>query len=65
MLREIDGLSYSEISDIVGCTKGTVMSRLHHARKRLQVALAEFRPPDAGSEEEGHERPTVDVGKAR
>lgn len=42
ILREIEGLSYSEISDVVGCSKGTVMSRLHHARKRLQRALAEF-----------------------
>lgn len=39
MLREIDGLSYSEISDVVGCTKGTVMSRLHHARKKMQGSL--------------------------
>ena len=39
ILREVEGLSYSEISDVVGCSKGTVMSRLHHARKRLQGAL--------------------------
>lgn len=41
-LREVDGLSYEEISQVVGCSKGTVMSRLHHARKRLQKALAGF-----------------------
>lgn len=41
MLREVDGLSYEEISNIVGCSKGTVMSRLHHARKKLKVALIE------------------------
>ncbi len=39
VLREIEGLSYSEISDVVGCSKGTVMSRLHHARKKMQDAL--------------------------
>ena len=39
VLREIEGLSYSEISDVVGCSKGTVMSRLHHARKKMQEAL--------------------------
>ncbi len=44
VLREFDGLSYSEIADSVGISKGTVMSRLHHARKRLQKALAEFAP---------------------
>lgn len=44
MLREIDGLSYEEISETVGCSKGTVMSRLHHARKRLQKMLVDFMP---------------------
>lgn len=44
ILREIDGLSYSEISDVIGCSKGTVMSRLHHARKRLQAALKDLMP---------------------
>lgn len=44
ILREIEGLSYSEISDAVGCSKGTVMSRLHHARKRLQKALGDLKP---------------------
>ncbi len=44
LLREVEGLSYSEISDVVGCSKGTVMSRLHHARKRLQKSLADFMP---------------------
>ncbi|MCC6221264.1 MAG: sigma-70 family RNA polymerase sigma factor [Deltaproteobacteria bacterium] len=40
LLREVEGLSYAEISEVVGCSKGTVMSRLHHARKRLQEVLA-------------------------
>ena len=44
VLREIEGLSYTEISEVVGCSKGTVMSRLHHARKRLQRSLADFMP---------------------
>ena len=38
-LREIEGLSYKEIADAVGCSIGTVMSRLFHARKRLLQAL--------------------------
>jgi RNA polymerase sigma-70 factor (ECF subfamily) len=38
-LKEVDGLSYQEIADSVGCTIGTVMSRLFYARKRLQTLL--------------------------
>ncbi len=38
-LREIEGLSYEEIADVVGVSKGTVMSRLHYARKHLQQGL--------------------------
>lgn len=56
VLREVEGLSYSEISDVVGCSKGTVMSRLHHARKRLQRALADVMPwRSAGSPSEASE----------
>jgi RNA polymerase sigma-70 factor (ECF subfamily) len=39
LLKEVDGLSYQEIADSVGCTIGTVMSRLFYARKRLQTLL--------------------------
>ena len=41
VLREVDGMSYDEIADVVGVSKGTVMSRLHYARKRLQEILSE------------------------
>ena len=41
LLREVDGLSYSEISKVLGIPKGTVMSRLHHARRRVRVLLEE------------------------
>jgi len=39
LLREVDGLSYAEISAVLDCPKGTVMSRLHYARRRLQERL--------------------------
>lgn len=42
LLREIDGLSYEEISDVLECSLGTVMSRLHYARKKLQSRLQEM-----------------------
>jgi len=42
LLRELEGLSYDEISRVMQCSKGTVMSRLHYARKKLQARLKEF-----------------------
>jgi RNA polymerase sigma-70 factor (ECF subfamily) len=42
LLREVEGLSYEEIARVLKIHKGTVMSRLHHARKNLQLALKEY-----------------------
>ena len=44
VLRELEGLSYDKIADVMGCPKGTVMSRLFHARKRMQDLLFTYRP---------------------
>lgn len=38
-LREYEGLEYAEIAKALGCSIGTVMSRLHYARKNLQKLL--------------------------
>ena len=42
ILREVDGLSYAEIAAAQSIPKGTVMSRLHYARKQLQAYLIEM-----------------------
>jgi RNA polymerase sigma-70 factor (ECF subfamily) len=39
VLREIEGLSYKEISDVTGVPMGTVMSSLSRARQRLREEL--------------------------
>jgi RNA polymerase sigma-70 factor, ECF subfamily len=42
VLREVEGLSYEELAERLGIHKGTVMSRLFHARKKMQVLLREY-----------------------
>jgi RNA polymerase sigma-70 factor (ECF subfamily) len=41
-LFEIDGLSHSEIAQVVGCSEGTVRSRLHYAKQFLQGELSQY-----------------------
>ena len=38
----VEGLSYSEISEVMGTPMGTVMSRLHRGKKALHEALKDF-----------------------
>jgi len=39
LMREVEGMSYEEMAVAAGVSKGTIMSRLFHARKKLQRAL--------------------------
>lgn len=40
VLREFEDMSYKQMAEVMACSEGTVMSRLHHARKKLQTKLA-------------------------
>ncbi len=42
VLREVEGLSYQEIAETMGCSMGTIMSRLHYGRKRMQELLRDY-----------------------
>jgi RNA polymerase sigma-70 factor (ECF subfamily) len=42
LLREVEGLSYEEMSEILKVPKGTIMSRLFHARRKMQATLGEY-----------------------
>ena len=39
-LVDIDGLTYAEAAEVLGIPEGTVMSRVHRARKRIRDHLA-------------------------
>lgn len=41
LMRELEGMSYEEMAEAMGVSKGTIMSRLFHARRKLQRALAD------------------------
>lgn len=42
LLREVEGMSYEELSATLEIPKGTVMSRLFHARAKVQKMLREY-----------------------
>ncbi len=41
-LFEIDGLSHTEIAQVMDCSEGTVRSRLHYAKQFLQAELSNY-----------------------
>jgi RNA polymerase sigma-70 factor, ECF subfamily len=44
VMRYNEGLSYDEIADVLGCSQGTVASRLNRALSRLDERLRPLRP---------------------
>jgi RNA polymerase sigma-70 factor (ECF subfamily) len=75
VMREIEGLSYEEMAQSMGVSKGTIMSRLFHARQKLQKALADCYAEQIGApgprdgrvsddEADGHAAEEEEVGRA-
>ena len=42
IFREVEGLSYQEMAEAMECSIGTVMSRLHYGRKKMQELLKDY-----------------------
>jgi RNA polymerase sigma-70 factor (ECF subfamily) len=42
VMRELEGLSYEEMAQVMECSKGTIMSRLFHARRNMQKTLLDM-----------------------
>jgi RNA polymerase sigma-70 factor (ECF subfamily) len=52
LMREVGGMSYSEMAKAMKVSKGTIMSRLFHARRKVKEKLG---PYLAGEDDEGAE----------
>ena len=46
VLRYIEGLTYEQLAEVLGCARGTVKSRLNRAHAALQDVLEDPAPPD-------------------
>jgi RNA polymerase sigma-70 factor (ECF subfamily) len=55
LLREVEGLSYDDLSRTLKVPKGTVMSRLFHARAKAQKILSEYLELDEAKSGVGNE----------
>ena len=42
VLRHMEGMTYTEISKLLGCAEGTIKSRLHRARTEIRKLLADM-----------------------
>ena len=48
MLRELEGLSYDDIADVLGCPVGTVRSRIFRAREAVDQRVREQMSGESG-----------------
>jgi RNA polymerase sigma-70 factor (ECF subfamily) len=55
LLREIEGMSYEDLSRTLDIPKGTVMSRLFHARAKVQKILSQYLELDEAKSGVGNE----------
>ncbi len=55
LLREVEGMSYEDLARTLEIPKGTVMSRLFHARTKVQKILSEYLELDESKSEAGNE----------
>src|SRR5690606_21862492 len=60
IMREVEGMSYQQMAEAMEVSKGTIMSRLFHARQKLQRALV-----DCYREQNGREPNTAGAAKGR
>ena len=54
-MREVEGLSYEDLARVLDIPKGTVMSRLFHARAKVQKILSEYLDLDESKSGVGNE----------
>lgn len=68
VMRELEGLSYEEMAQAMDCSKGTIMSRLFHARKNMQkrlLDLLEHVPAELMKELTGDDSPADDEAEPK
>jgi RNA polymerase sigma-70 factor (ECF subfamily) len=68
MLHAVEKMTYREVAETMGCSIGTVMSRLHYARKKLQEILKSHIASRTGEDgrRQGHDLPNGNyTGAAR